>query len=690
MENLTLGTNATATLGSPLNITSWSSIPGTVNIGSSAILNTGNGLTLKSNDSSTAVVTAIPEDATTDTALGKINGTVTIERLVHSNVNTPDGSQNGVGNIITDNSLRAWRIMTAPIASAGSPTIHASWQDSAVIYNAGDPSTHGVGTLVTGASATNGIDAVSGTSMSGWDISTHAFVPVTNTEVPISNGNYGGANAGNTGYVIFIRGDKNPATVSNPNNGGVPVDSTTLSVQGNLITGRQTYTVPASPGSPNTYTFTLIGNPYASPVDLGALSLTNVKPTFYVWNPNLNSVGTYVTIDFTVPGAPVFSPQTGLNDNTTQYLQSSQAFLVAGSSTTAQGSVVFDESDKTNLNNNYVFRPASGTLPAFRSNLFLLNADSTVVLADGNLAQYDNSFSTTLNSLDAVKLDNTNETFALVLDGTHLSIERRPVIVNNDTLFFNLTNTTQRSYQFQFAATALNQPGLQGFLKDSYTGDSTALNLNSSTSINFAIDANAASQNANRFMVVFETPLNVVPVTFTSIKASQQTGHNILVTWNVLNEQNIKSYTVERSTDGKTFTGAVTIAASGAGQYNWTDVNAATGDNYYRIQSIGNDGSVQYSTVAKVNIGAVNPAFAVYPNPVSNGVIGLQFTNQPQGTYIVKLLTTLGQVLVTKVINHAGGSASETIPFSRTMAKGVYQLEINSPDNTKTSINLAY
>jgi hypothetical protein len=179
-------------------------------------------------------------------------------------------------------------------------------------------------------------------------------------------------------------------------------------------------------------------------------------------------------------------------------------------------------------------------------------------------------------------------------------------------------------------------------------------------------------------MVVFERPAGVVPVTFTSVGASQS-GSNILVTWNVLNEINVKSYVVEKSTDGKMFSAVGTENANGGSQYNWVDAGAATGDNYYRIESIGIDGSVQYSSVVKVSIDAANPALTVYPNPVREGVIGLQFTNMPKGVYTVKLLTTLGQVLLTKQINHAGGSSSETIPFNKTLAKGVYQLEIIVP-----------
>ncbi|MDB5279123.1 MAG: type sorting protein [Ferruginibacter sp.] len=101
---------------------------------------------------------------------------------------------------------RAWRLMTAPVTSSN--TIYNTWQDR----GADIP---GIGLLVTGPNPTgssgNGLDvsAQNSVSMKTWNYSTQALVNVLNTKVPISAGNTG--SAVNTGYFIFIRGDRNPA-----------------------------------------------------------------------------------------------------------------------------------------------------------------------------------------------------------------------------------------------------------------------------------------------------------------------------------------------------------------------------------------------------------------------------------------------------------------------------------------------
>jgi hypothetical protein len=688
--NLSLGSGATATLGSPLYIAAGTNkTPGALTIGSNATLNTTNELTLTSNDSSTAIVAAIPEDALTGIALGTINGTVTVDRYVHSVVNTANSTENGSGNTSVNNGLRAWRLLTVPVTQSGSETIKAAWQNNGIAYNAATPSTQGIGTLITGASATNGLDAVSGTSLLSWNVDGQSFSPVTNTLVPISNGNYGGSNSGNTGYMLFVRGDRNPATVSNPDFGGITINNTMLNPTGNLITGKQVYNVKYSPGTGTGQSrFTLIGNPYAAPVNLATLDTNNVRAQYYIWNPNLNSVGAFVTIDLYF-GLTISSPSTG---HESQYIQSGQAFFAVGGTEPSDGTLTFNESNKTDSNNNYVFRPAAIPTESFSSSLYLLD-DSAITLADGNIVQYRSGLNADIDYLDALKLNNTNETFSLVRDSVKLAIERRPIIANNDTLFFNLAQTTKRNYQFQFTATALNHPGLMGFLKDSYTGDSTMLNLNSNTAVNFSIDANTASQAGNRFMIVFERPAGAapLPVTFIGIKATQQSNNAIAITWNVQNEINIQSYEVEKSTDGKTYYAIGSVTAIGLSQYNLEDDNAATGVNYYRVHSTGSDGSIQYSQIVQVITGAGDASIAIYPNPVQDAQIGVQFTNMPAGIYIAKLLTTLGQVITTKTINHAGGSATQTIPFNKTLAKGIYQLEIiNTVDKSVTTHEVQY
>ncbi len=677
LYNLTLLDNASATLATPLVIAAGTfSNAGSLNIGNSATLNTGDGLTLKSDDFNTAQVGQVGTS-------GAINGNVTVERYIRSFFNAPYESDI---NNVTGPAKRAWRLLTAPIS--GTQTIFDAWQNGA-------PSTYipGIGTFITGQNANqlvNGLDGgltgLNGSySMKGFDTTgTGSLVNVANTKVPIS-GNTGSAD--NKPYFIFIRGDRDSLTTGNPQFGGLDINNTTLTATGKLQIGTQTFNIQASPDLENgDLQYSMIGNPYMSPVDLNLLTYNNVAPFVYTWDPGLNQVGAYVTL-FGGPGQNDFTVSTPSDGSTFQdnFIQSSQAFLVYGGTDAGSSSVVFTEGSKATTNNNKVFRPATGAT-TFRTNLYLLNADNSFKLADGCLAQYDNAYCSCVDIYDAPKLPNINEQIGL-MRGTHLlSIESRPIITTPDTLFLNLQKTTQRNYTYHFYPVSMAQPGMQAFLMDSYLADSTELSLTDSTVVNFSINADVASQATNRFMVVFR-PSGVVPVTYTNVKAYQQSA-DIAVQWSVTNQQNIKEYVVEKSVDGTTWTTVATVTGNTSNTYDWLDANAVSGDNYYRIRSVGTNGAIQYSTVVKVNIGATAPAIAVYPNPIRGGVIGLQMTNMAKGKYGIRLIDNIGRVLMSTEIQHAGGSANQSIHYDNNLAKGVYHIEVNGPNNYKNDIKV--
>ncbi len=150
---------------------------------------------------------------------------------------------------------------------------------------------------------------------------------------------------------------------------------------------------------------------------------------------------------------------------------------------------------------------------------------------------------------------------------------------------------------------------------------------------------------------------------------------------------NIQKYEVEKSTNGINFASATTKLATGNSSsdvtYSWLDVNVVTGDNFYRVRSIGIGGEIKYSTIVKVKIGKGNPVITVYPNPVINKTISVQLTGMDKGIYRLRLINTTGQVVFAKQLTHTGGSATQTVGLNN-VAAGNYQLEIIKPDNTKT------
>ncbi|MDB5277205.1 MAG: type sorting protein [Ferruginibacter sp.] len=335
---------------------------------------------------------------------------------------------------------------------------------------------------------------------------------------------------------------------------------------------------------------------------------------------------------------------------------------------------------------NKCFSPL-GTTESLAANLYLLQPDNSLILADGFYAQYNDAYHDSVTKEDALKLTNPSENVGLTRYGKTLVLERRPIIKANDTLFIKLWKTTQRSYHLELITNFITNIGLQAYLLDAYLNTSTALGLATTIKVNFAVNADAASAATNRFKIVFKPAAapSPLPVTFTDVKALRQAA-SVLLKWNVENEINISKYEVERSLNGKDFSVVNTTLAAGknslTGSYSWADQTPSGNTSFYRIKSIGTDGSdVQYTSVMKVNMLQNDMSFTVYPNPVTANKINLQLANQPAGVYQVKLIDITGQVLYTSRISVNTNSLSQIIDLERKFPKGIYHLGITSPDN---------
>lgn len=166
----------------------------------------------------------------------------------------------------------------------------------------------------------------------------------------------------------------------------------------------------------------------------------------------------------------------------------------------------------------------------------------------------------------------------------------------------------------------------------------------------------------------------VLPVTITSFNAKLN-NNRTLFDWTVGTESNVNRYEVERlQADGSYYTIAKVIA-TGASSYNATDVNPLTGDNYYRLKSIDNDGTVGYFVEVKhVKIAiATEKKASIYPNPVIGDKINVALTNYPEGQYSYKIVNAAGNTIAQgKFTNNGSGAVTLYEP----LAKGVYVLHI--------------
>ena len=613
--------------------------------GSNLSFNTGGFLTLKSSNSNTARAEDITNNSTTSG--NTILGNVKVERFISAR--------------------RAWRFLTVPVSATGAQTINAAWQEGQTSGNV----IPGYGTQITGGALANGFDQGVNFNPSLKIYNTGAWVGLPNTNAtPITN---------QQGYMLFVRGDR---SINLSQGISATPTTTVLRSIGTLKTNNQSFTVAATG-------FTVIGNPYAAPINLyniAKANSTNIQDNFYLWDPAItgtNGVGGYVNVSWNGSSYDI-TPSSG-GSGLNQYLQSGSAFLAKTIDGATSGTLVIKEADKSTTPSVVVNRPVNNTGGKLATNLYSKNSDGSVSIVDGVLNSYDSRYANSIDKYDAAKLKNVSENLSIQSNGQSLAVERKQMTGYADTIFYNLLQEKVKGYKFEFVAQSLDVNGLSGFLEDSYLNTSTPINLNGTTTYDFTIENIPGSWNPSRFRIVFR-PAAVLPVTFSSVKAFEQNG-NIKVEWNVENQINIKQFEIERSADGQQFEKANTVMPEGnnnsASGYGWLDETAFEGNNFYRIKSIGINGEIQYSSIVKAYIHIANNQIVIYPNPVINDVISMQFNNQPPGIYTVQLFNNSGQLFFTKKIMHTVGDNTETIPVDRSMSKGIYELQIIKPNKEK-------
>jgi len=329
-----------------------------------------------------------------------------------------------------------------------------------------------------------------------------------------------------------------------------------------------------------------------------------------------------------------------------------------------------------------LFFPAAAIAQeSMRVNLYVVDATGEI-LVDGNLTNYNTTYSNAVDINDAWKITNPGINFGILRDGYDLVVERRNVIKKADSTFFKMWNMSQHNYRIKFMLKNLDHPGLTAVLKDNYLNRELPVGLNDTTSIDFTVNADVASIDQKRFMLIFrKPPPPPVDIKFTAVDA-ERNGKNVMLEWSVTNEITVESYVVEYSSDGINFNvlrEQEPDNTQASKTYNYEYTEASCGAIFYRIKVINSGGKLQYSPVAKINPLSTVQEIKVYPNPVVNKTIHLEFSNLPGGKYAVTLLYNNGSARQLTSVQ-AASDQSYTVYLPKELASGIYRLRITGPD----------
>jgi len=634
IQNLTLNSGATATLGTQLNIVAGSNA-GTVTIASGATLTTGGNLVLKSDINGTARIAQ---------SAGSISGNVTVERYISAKT------------------ARKYSYIGSPVTA----NIRNSWQQQIYITGAGrggSPcgATTGNGAASTDKYNTNGFDATSinATSMFTYSatlVNGSRYVSIPNT---ISTNLTPGI-----GYVVNVRGNRNSATVTCADqlasNYPTAPEAVTLSATGTVTTGDLTVAL----NNPSVYAFTLLANPYPSPISFTAFqaSNSNINGTMWTYNPTGNGNYTTYSNGIIVNGA------TGFDNTSGNYIASGQAFFVQAN---AAGTVTFHESHKTSgaLPNTKYF----GTTVNKMVRVALKDEKDSSVLDEIVVRYNSNGSEVYTQGWDANSLSSGSQALASVKGTKRLAIATHSDAATVDTTKLYVTSTSVGAFKLSFSDFKDIDNAKAIILVDKFLG--TKQDIRANQVYDFKVTSDTTSVGYNRFeVIVGGTNTSALPVSFTAISATKA-GNAVNVKWNTAKETNIASYEVERSSNGVAFTTINSTKAEAATSYAIEDesIPATATTLYYRIKAIGTDGTTEYSAIASLSThNSSLSTISIYPNPVKNALnITLGTGN---GNYDVRIATIAGQ----QVFGKSGAALTNgklTLDASN-FAAGVYVLEL--------------
>jgi hypothetical protein len=206
-----------------------------------------------------------------------------------------------------------------------------------------------------------------------------------------------------------------------------------------------------------------------------------------------------------------------------------------------------------------------------------------------------------------------------------------------------------------------------------FSGDLDCLNTWTGGDGISSLGAQVTAQHWFYYEEAIVTPLYIT--TFNGIKINDK---NVLQ-WNVVNQNNIANFTIEKSMDGNSFYAIGNVIADNTTSqkpYTFTDATSIESNTYYRIKVTEKNNASSYSTTIKITAKNTNHFISITPNPAKD-FAQLNVYAKKTSKALIYIVDASGAIVLTQNANLYNGINNIVLDVTR-LYKGIYFVKITN------------
>lgn len=163
----------------------------------------------------------------------------------------------------------------------------------------------------------------------------------------------------------------------------------------------------------------------------------------------------------------------------------------------------------------------------------------------------------------------------------------------------------------------------------------------------------------------------------------QAINDKVKLEWSTEIEDSVNKFNVLHSADGRHWDMVITIPATGntdkISNYYAYDNHPSKGINYYKIESVDYDGSLDHTPIQRIDMLVDDVEILLYPNPAKN-YLNLDIPSDLSNNLYYSIYDLSNRLILSEVID----KAQTTIPTDR-LKNGIYLVKVNTMEHSAIS-----